>query len=103
MGMDGGRAEVTRLGVRDLAKPVTVTPQLDPGSPGGGTTMAEAMGYGVRVRTAWGRLGATNSCFKLGGWAFRVASTSEVERVELLQSRRQGVSSCFKLGGRAWS
>ena len=44
--MGVGRAEVTRVGV---------------------AMMAEVMGYGVRDRTVWGRLGATNSCFNLGG------------------------------------
>ena len=53
--------------VGDLARRVTVTPQLGPDGPGIEKVMAEAMGYGIRICTAWGRLGATNSCFKLRG------------------------------------
>ena len=117
--MGEGRAEVTQLGVRDLAepvtvlygwseavqkshgwivadlaRPVTVTPQLGPGSPGGGAFVAEVVGYGVRGRTAWGRLGATNSCVLRTGCAFGDTSYAEVRRLEGLPTLRQGVWGC---------
>ena len=90
MGVGEGRAEVTRLGVRDLAKPVTVTPQLDPGSPGIEKVMAEAMGYGMRVCTAWGRLGATNSCVPRSANAFGGASHAQAMRLNLHTMRLSG-------------
>ena len=88
--MGGGRAEVARVVVTNLAAPVTVTPQLGPGSPGGGAFVAEVVGYGVRGRTAWGRLGATNSCVPRTGSAFGDASYAEVRRLE-------GLSTCSRL------
>ena len=88
--MGGGRAEFTRVGVAMTAEPVTVTPQLGPGSPGGGAFVAEAVGYGTRVRTAWGRLGATNSCVPRSANAFGGASHAQAMRLNLHTMRLSG-------------
>ena len=71
-GVDGRRpcwVGAGRIGTM-MAEPVTVTPQLGPDGLGGGAFVAEVMGYGVRDRTARGRLGATNSCVPRRGYAF---------------------------------
>ena len=50
----------------DLAKPVTVTPQLDPDGPGIEKVMAEAMGYGIRICTAWSVAAAGIAAHEVG-------------------------------------